>query len=354
MGRNGFQININKDNIIHNFNYIKNSTKKDVITVVKANAYGHGLIEVIPILIEAGCSYFAVARESEAKEILNLNIPNIKILVFETLENLSILDEHKNLEMIINSLEELKEAIDLKLNFSQLHLKLDFGFARNGVYYEQFEEVKNLILQNDLYFKGAMTHFFASTPDEMLQIQKQFMETIKFLGIDRFKVIHSQNSAATLLKIGDGSTHVRCGISVLGMVDIGLTDNNIKRSWSLVGSVYNIKNFDHLNFIGYERISDLNTNGFKKVAKIKLGYGDGFSKKNTNILCHINQKTYQIVHISMDTSFILVDDSVNEGDLVEIYKDFEECNNYLNMAHYEYTTLLNKRIPRIITKNTLK
>ena len=348
MGRDSFKIYINKDNIIHNFNYIKIASNKEVITVVKANAYGHGLIEIIPILIEAGCRYFAVARESEAMEILNLNFSNIKILVFETLEDLSLLNRHKNLEMIINSLDEFQEALDLKLDFNQLHLKFDFGFARNGIYDSQFEEIKNLVTSNNIFFKGAMTHFFASSPTEMLQIQKNLIEAINYIGKNRFKIIHSQNSAATLLNVGEGSTHVRCGISVLGMVDIGLIDNNIKRSWSLSGPVYNIKNFDHLDFIGYERIDDLNVGNFSKVAKIKLGYGDGFSKINTNICCNINGKTYQIIHVSMDTSFILIDDFVKEGDIVEIYKNFEESNKHLNMAHYEYTTLLNKRIPRII------
>ena len=44
MGRDGFKIQLVQENIIHNFNYIKNYTKKEIISVVKANAYGHGLI----------------------------------------------------------------------------------------------------------------------------------------------------------------------------------------------------------------------------------------------------------------------------------------------------------------------
>ncbi|MGL5427689.1 MAG: alanine racemase, partial [Cetobacterium sp.] len=68
MSRDGFKVKIDKNNIIHNFNYIKDSTKKEIISVVKANAYGHGLKEVVPILVEGGCKYFAVARKSEALE----------------------------------------------------------------------------------------------------------------------------------------------------------------------------------------------------------------------------------------------------------------------------------------------
>lgn len=350
MGKDSFNIKLVKNNIIHNFNYIKTSTQKEIIAVVKANAYGHGLKEVVSILTDAGCNYFAVARESEAYEILSLNIPKIKILIFETIENFSLLKNFKNLEMVVNSIEELKELIKINVDPSQLHLKFDFGFARNGFTEKEIETIKNIIVNNNIHFQGAMTHFFSSNSEETIDIQNKFLESIEYIGKERFNIIHSQNSAATLLGLGEGSTHVRCGISLLGMLDPGIYDNNIKRSWSLCGPVYNIKDFSNLDFIGYERIENVAIEGYHKVAKIKLGYGDGFSKRNTNILCHINNKEFPIVHISMDTSFILVDNSVKIGDLVEIYRDFEKCNNFLKMDHYEYTTLLNNRIPRVVIK----
>lgn len=350
MGKDNFYIKLVRDNIIHNFNYIKTSTQKEIIAVVKANAYGHGLKEVVPILVEAGCNYFAVARESEAFEILSLNIPKIKILIFETIENFSLLKNFENLEMVVNSIEELEELIRIKVNPSQLHLKFDFGFARNGFTENEIEVVKNIIINNNIHFQGAMTHFFSSNTEETISIQNKFLSSIEYIGKEYFNIIHSQNSAATLLGLGDGSTHVRCGISLLGMLDPGIYDNNIKRSWSLSGPIYNIKDFSSLNFIGYERIKNISIENYHRVAKIKLGYGDGFSKRNTNILCHINNKEFPIVHISMDTSFILVDNSIKTGDLVEIYRDFEKCNDFLKMDHYEYTTLLNSRISRVVIK----
>lgn len=348
MSRDGFMVKLDKNNIIHNFNYIKNSTQKEIISVVKANAYGHGLKEVVSILAEGGCRYFAVARESEAIEILSLNLSDVQILVFETIGNLSLLKTHKNLEMCVNSLSELKELLLKNINFSQLHLKFDFGFARNGFTKDELKSIKNIITQNDLYFKGAMTHFFSSNPEETILIQKDFLDSINFLGRERFEVIHSQNSAATLLGLGEGSTHVRCGISLLGMLDPGIENENIRRSWKLSGPIYNIKDFSDIDFIGYMRKEDIDTKGFSRVGKIKIGYGDGFSKNNTNLLCHINDKEFQIIHISMDTSFVLIDDSIELGDSVEIYRDFEKSNSFLKMDHYEYTTLLNSRIPRII------
>lgn len=279
MGRDSFKIQLIQENIIHNFNYIREHTQKEIIAVVKVNAYGHGLKEVVRILVGCGCNYFAVARESEALEILSLNIPSINILIFETIEDFSLLKKYKNLEVVINSIDELLELIKEKINFSQLHLKFDFGFARNGFIQNEIETIKNIVIKNNLHFKGAMTHFFNSDFNESIEIQNRSIESIKYIGDNYFDIIHSQNSAATL-----------------------------------------------------------------------LGLGDGFSKKNTNILCHINNKEYPIVHISMDTSFVLIDDSVNLGDIVEIYKNFDSCSSFLNMNHYEYTTLINSRIPRFILK----
>lgn len=355
MGRNNFSIVINEKNIIDNFHYIKKSINKDIISVIKSNAYSHGTKEVISALSKAGCKYFAVAREEELLEILNSNIfnENLTFLVLETLSDLTLLSKYKNIEMVINSFDELLEFIKLNLDFSKLHLKLDFGFGRNGVYQSQFSQLKEIIKNNNLNFKGVTTHIFDSTPQEIKEIQNNFFNTINMLGRERFQIIHSENSLATLTSSYLGPTHARCGISLLGLLDAGIIDNNIKRSWSLVGSVYHIREISDLSHIGYEKIENIDFHGFKYIAKLKIGYGDGFSKMNTNMLCHINDKTFKIIHISMDTTFVAVDDSISIGDSVEIYKDMDYSSQFLNMPHYEYISLINQRIQRKLLNNSL-
>ena len=205
MGRDSFKIQLIQENIIHNFNYIREHTQKEIIAVVKVNAYGHGLKEVVRILVGCGCNYFAVARESEALEILSLNIPSINILIFETIEDFSLLKKYKNLEVVINSIDELLELIKEKINFSQLHLKFDFGFARNGFIQNEIETIKNIVIKNNLHF------------NESIEIQNRSIESIKYIGDNYFDIIHSQNSAATLLGLGDGfskkNTNILCHIN---------------------------------------------------------------------------------------------------------------------------------------------
>lgn len=106
--------------------------------------------------------------------------------------------------MVINSIDELLELIKEKINFSQLHLKFDFGFARNDFIQNEIETIKNIVIKNNLHFKGAMTHFFNSDFNETIEIQNRSIESIKYIGDNYFDIIHSQNSAATLLGLGDG------------------------------------------------------------------------------------------------------------------------------------------------------
>ncbi|MBC2852213.1 hypothetical protein H5J22_12490 [Cetobacterium sp. 8H] len=83
-----------------------------------------------------------------------------------------------------------------------------------------------------------------------------------------------------------------------------------------------------------------------KIAKIRIGYGDGFSKRSENIMSIINNKKFKIVHISMDSSFVAVDESVKVGDEIEIFHDLQEAINHLEVPHYEFLSVINDRIER--------
>ena len=85
MGLKDFKIKVSKENILHNYHYLKKLRNKEIIAVVKANAYGHGIENIVRFLSENGCKYFAVARECEAEKILKLKIENINIIILENL-----------------------------------------------------------------------------------------------------------------------------------------------------------------------------------------------------------------------------------------------------------------------------
>lgn len=348
MGLKDFKIKVSKENILHNYHYLKKFRNKDIIAVVKANAYGHGIENIVKFLSENGCEYFAVARECEAEKILSLKIKDIKIIILETVDELEILKNNENIHMVVNSFNDLLNLLDKGGSTEQLHIKLDFGFGRNGILEKDFFKLKELIENRNLKFKGLCTHVFAADYDDLISIEERFSKILKELGKDRFEIVHMQNSAGVMSVEGKFCTHIRCGTVLFGLQEIGYYIPSIKRSFRLDGKILDIKSIDDLKYIGYEKKENLNIGKYKKVAKIRLGYGDGFSKRSEGIMSIINNQKFKIIHISMDSSFILVDDSVKVGDEVEIFHDLEESINHLKVPHYEFLSCINDRIKREI------
>ena len=346
MGLKDFKVKVFKENILHNYHYLKELRNKDIIAVVKANAYGHGIENVVNFLSDAGCKYFAVARECEAEKILKLKIANINIIILETIDELEFIKNNKNVQMVVNSLKELKDLLKNGISTEQLHLKLDFGFGRNGVIEEDFDDLKKLVLEMNLNFKGFCTHVFAADYDDMILIEERFSQMLMELGKERFEIIHIQNSAGVISIEGKNCTHIRCGTILFGLQEIGYYDPCIKRAFKLTGKILGVKSLKDLKYIGYEKKENIEIGKYKKIAKIRLGYGDGFSKRSEGIMSIINNKKFKIVHISMDSSFILVDDSVKEEDFVEIFHDLEESIKHLKVPHYEFLSCINDRIKR--------
>lgn len=346
MGLKDFKISVSKENILHNYHYLKELRNKEIIAVVKANAYGHGIENIVKFLSANGCEYFAVARECEAEKILKLKIENINIIILETIDELNFIKNNENVQMVVNSFKDLLNLLEKNVSTDQLHLKLDFGFGRNGVVEEDFSKLKKLILEKNLRFKGLCTHVFAADYDDMIAIEERFSQILEEIGKERFQIIHMQNSAGVISIGGKNCTHIRCGTVLFGLQEIGYYDPCIKRAFNLVGKILGTKDLKDLKYIGYEKKENINIGKYKKVAKIRLGYGDGFSKRSEGIMSIINNKKFKIVHISMDSSFILVDDSVKEGDIVEIFHDLEESIKHLKVPHYEFLSCINDRIKR--------
>ena len=118
MIKNSFYLEVNRDAILHNIEVLRKWKKKDIIPVIKANAYGHGAVEMAKTCLQAGITQVAVARYEEAKHILedsyfqrlSETVP-FQILVFETMGDDSVIKAFPRIDMAINSLEDLKEAL---------------------------------------------------------------------------------------------------------------------------------------------------------------------------------------------------------------------------------------------------
>ena len=168
---------------------------------------------------------------------------------------------------------------------------------------------------------------------------------LDILGKDKFEMIHLQNSAATLTYDCKIVTHIRAGMLIYGLQDDGFYERNLKQIFSLESEISSIRNLENSKYIAYNlKKSDCNA---KHIAKIKLGYADGFLKSNEGSFCLIGNREYKILQVTMDNTFLEVDESIREGDSVLLYHNVSLAALHNKMTIYELLTILSPRIPRV-------
>lgn len=343
---NATNIILNRENLCHNVSYLERVKDKKVMAVVKANAYGHGMKEIVKILYEFGHREFAVARYVEAERILKMGYDDIKILIFESIGDYALISDKKNIDISVNTLEELKKALDYGIPSERIQLKVDFGFGRNGIYENEIFEIRKLINEKNLKFRGLYSHLFAVTYDDGLKYIKRFNKIINILGKENLEVIHLQNSAATLSYDCKLVTHLRVGMAIYGLHDDGFYERNLKQVFSLESEIASVRDLMDKEYIAYRK-NDI-PDECQYIAKVKIGYADGFLKINEGSCCLIGNREFKILQVTMDNTFILGDSSIKEGDKVEFYYNPFVASNHTKMTIYELLTILSPRIPRKI------
>lgn len=343
---NATKLLLSRDNLCYNVNYLEKVKGKKVLAVVKANGYGHGMDEVVKILYENGQREFAVARYVEAMRILKMGYKDVNILVFESIGDYFMALDKKNIDISVNTLEELKLALEQGIPANRIQIKIDFGFGRNGIYENEVSEIKKIINERKIKFRGIYSHLFAVTYDDGLKYIEKFNKIIKLLGKENFEMIHLQNSAATLSYDCEVVTHIRVGMAIYGLQDDGFFERNLKQVFSLQSEIASVRDLEESDYIAY-RLKDIKES-CKYIAKIKIGYADGFLKSNEGSYCLIDNREFKILQVTMDNTFILGDSSIKQGDKVEFYHNPYTSSAHTKMTIYELLTIISQRIPREI------
>ena len=347
-----FYVSLDKEALYHNVNYLREYKQKELLPVIKANAYGHDIFLVAKALYDFDVKVWAVARLSEAVDLCEymkqFSVNDYKILVFESIEDFETLNKYPNIYPSINSIKDIKQALANNISVDRLSLKIDFGFGRNGIKYEEIDALKTLIKFNSLKFFGLFSHLFSASYEDGLEVIKKFTEVADKLGRNNFEMIHLQNAAGVYNYDIEVVTHIRTGTIVYGMQESGFYDLDLKPVFKgLIGKVDSVRYVSELDYIAYQDLSSI-TPGTKKIAKIKIGYGDGFPKINNKTTCMIKKKEYVISQVTMDNTFIEVDDRVNVGDEVCLYHRPSETKAKVGQTIWELLILLSTlRIKRI-------
>ncbi len=329
-------IEINLNNLEYNIERIKGiiSSKTKIMAVVKANAYGHGIVEISKKLNEIGIEDFAVATLSEAIILRNNNIKgNILILGYTDLDDINYVVKYDLIQTIVDY-EYAKKINDMNLKHKlKVHVKINTGMNRIGEPYYNIDKIAEIYKMENIQVLGTYTHLSVSDSlkDDDVEFTKRQIDNfywclnkIKDLGCEAGK-IHIQSSYGILNYKELMCDYVRIGIIMYGVYSNDKGETKIKLDvkpvLSLEAKITSVKLIKKGEFVSYGRTFIANED--KKIATVSIGYADGYPRNlsNKNVKVKVNGKYAKIVgRICMDQLIIDVSNicNIKQGDVVSL------------------------------------
>ncbi|NLJ72669.1 MAG: alanine racemase [Syntrophomonadaceae bacterium] len=352
--------------IKHNINIVKKHTTAQIMAVVKADAYGHGVDRVSQVCLDAGVNYLGVATIEEAMHLRDIGI-SLPILIFGHLadEYVNLAIEH-NISITVYDYRFAKVISQKAFSLGKkalIHIKVDTGMGRLGFYPAKaaLKEIINIAQLDCLDLEGIYTHLAqADTLDTTFSIQQieEFVRITNELGKNglHFRLKHTANSAATLNLPTTHFDMVRPGIILYGLRPSDeVYDKDLQPALKLKSQVTQIKNVLAGATIGYGRTYSCNRP--TKIATIPVGYADGYSRILSNQAWGIikGQKVPLVGNVCMDQCMFDVTDikEVREGEEILLIGSkadgitADDLANIMGTINYEVVCAISARIPRI-------
>jgi alanine racemase len=322
-------VDIDLDRLTSNIKILKKTSGKSIFGVIKANAYGHGDIEIARQLERLEVSYLCVSSLDEAVHLRNHDIKApIMVLGYTETEHLSIAI-NREITCIIPSKEWLEEALaqNNMLDRLKLHIKIDSGMNRVGLKtISELKEVIHIARGHNLNIEGLYTHLSSSNIEDGAITKKQIEKFSQFKNSAEisFKWVHTSNSDAALSlgELDNISNAIRCGIAMYGY-------STFEKGLDPILSMYC---------------------GINQVAVLPIGYADGLDRKLQGYEFIVNGVACEVVgRVCMDLTMIRVPDYTTSKDIVEIigkFGDAAKMAKYLQTISYEILTSISPRITR--------
>ena len=349
-------VEINLTNIYKNFLFVQERIKtKQIIPVVKANAYGHGAIEVVEHLLSKNIDYYAVSTLEEALELRN-SFSEIDILIMGVVQREYFdISAKNNFTITISNFDQVKYLDELNDNL-KVHIKVDSGMNRLGFKLDQdiLKAVKILSENHRIIIEGIYTHFATADNNYEYYLEQlnRFKEILDFLPI-KFKIIHASNSSSSIKYEKDltFSTHVRLGISLYGLT-LDQETKGLYNTYKLITQIAEIKHLNSGDKVGYG--ATYTSKQSEIIGILPIGYADGFIRKNRDYEGEINGKRFPIIGtICMDQMFIKIDKSIKKNDSVIMFGgliSIDEVASRLDTINYEIICQITYRVPKIYIK----
>ncbi len=360
---------ISLDALKSNFHELQRLAKgSQVLPVVKANAYGHGLVPVSKALIQAGAKFLAVAFVQEGVALRNsgLNCPILVLTPTLPLEIPSLLNNR--LTPQVSSIEGARalarEARKLKITNLVVHVKIDTGMARVGVRASQaLQEIAAIQSVPGLQVEAVYTHLATadwSDPKyawKQITLFRQALEKINEAGLT--PSTHVANSASLISYYPQSKgTWVRPGIALYGIYPNSQMKNQAKLTpvMQVRTRVLHTKTLKKGESVSYGRTYTAKKR--IKVATLGMGYADGLLRSFSNKgFCLIRGKKVPMIGtVCMDMTMADVSKvpGVKTGDVATLYgRDgkavlpVEEQASSAGTISYELLCAVGERVPRV-------
>jgi len=373
LSRNAFQENIDFLNNIFGENVILSS-------VVKGNAYGHGIQEFVTMAFQCGIRHFSVFDIAEAKEIRAILKDEMTIVVMGHIQDEDMEWAIENdIELFVFDKKRLLNACETAKKLSKkaiVHIDVETGMHRTGFEKRELKKIIDFLKKEKehIVFKGLCTHFAgAESMSNYYRVKKQikhFEEIHHYFTNHELEpeIMHSACSAASMMFPKTRMNLVRIGIMQYGLwpsPEVLITYLNsqkikidpLRRVITWKSFVMNVKKVKMGNFIGYG--NSYMAKRDIKIAVIPIGYAHGYSRSLSNqgcVLIHGQRceviGTINMNMLSVDVTEIKsvnINDEVvligNQGENSITIASFSDNSNQLN---YELLTRISKTIPRKI------
>ena len=372
--RPDLQAHLYSENLLHNMRALRSLCPAECrfCAVVKANAYGHGISEIVNILRGTDVDFFAVATFFEALHIAKL-ADRKRILILEPVNSSQPFDQIRacaaaGFDCVMSSVDGLKwsaQALKGAKRPLRVHVNVETGMGRCGLDEDTAADLlADIESSREIQLAGVFTHFATADEEDVSYAEHQLERFNQFLDTTKLRsrkdvLIHACNSAGTIKMPDAHFDMVRCGISLYGYYSRRMANPPIelKPVLKLQAPITQLKRIPVGHPVSY---------GGSFVPKrdtlagiIPLGYADGYRRcfSNCGRMRIQNQFVPVIGRVCMDQVIVDITDvpDVQLGQMVTIVDNDHDsaCGAYelarqADTICYEILTMIHAHVNRIV------
>ncbi len=362
---------VDLDTLAHNVGVLRDrASGAELMAVVKADAYGHGLVPVARTAVAAGAAWLGVAQLAEAFALRDAGVtaPVLSWLSVPGSDFAGAVRRDVDLSASAPwALDEIAAAARAEGRTARVHLKVDSGLGRGGAYGHDWtalvRHARPLEAEGAVRVVGVWTHFaFADAPDHptVLAQQERFFEAAAEAEREgcRPEVRHLANSAATLVHPAAHADLVRPGLALYGLTPVPQVDDDfgLRPVMTLRARLALVKRLPAGQGISYGHAYV--TPGDTVVGLVPAGYGDGVPRNATNVgpVLVGDHRTTVAGRVCMDQFVVDLgpDSTARAGDVVTLFggapgePTAQQWADATGTISYEIVTRIGPRVPRVV------